>query len=335
MMHSFTFYVATAIACMCFFTFYQLGMFLGNNIVIAAGGGGASDEEIMITSNSDDMVVVHAHHFIQKASDDKATRGSPFGNGVVPKCAKYVFVSLYKTDKDEQHDDGGGFGANNNEDYYCLGLILKDDIILTSNDCSKSNFTLDFPGIDGEVEAYPHAELNSKKKQQQQEEEEEEENDDILMIDQRLGFLKANTPPHYIFADQPIQRNRMFLSTKPDKTVVAKCQNLTKPVVHNFPLNDGTLVPLGHLERVLSDYDMLWEEDAILDNAYMLEDHKGDRWWTRRVSLREEEHRYLKPYFEEYEGKKILCFIFFTKANLLVDFFYITSHGLIFYTGVL
>ena len=106
----------------------------------------------------------------------------------LPKCAQ-EFIELHRAEE---------------EDTTCQGVLIRDDIIITSKECSENNYTFDFPdmGSSGSIHtAIPHPLLNTKKD----------------MTNSRLGFLKANAPYHYHFFGRPVRRNRLFLSreTKP------------------------------------------------------------------------------------------------------------------------
>lgn len=101
----------------------------------------------------------------------------------------------------------------------------------------------------------------------------------------------------------------MFLSLEPTpglngtQSVAMTCAD-SKPIAHNFPLDDKQMIPLGPLRRILPD-DILWE-DLDIHTAYMLEhksqgDIKPQRWWTRSVT-RDEEEKAILDIFKEYTG---------------------------------
>jgi len=197
--------------------------------------------------------------------------------GNMPSCAQDVYVTLRKEDGDE--DEGA-----------CKGLLIRDDIIITSKECSKSNFKFDFVGF-GMVQAKPHASLNSKEE----------------MVDSRLGFLEANPPYHYVFIDRPVRRTRMFLSDQPapsvngnegSEAVIMTCGVRHEPIAHNFPADDGEMVPLVELAGIVPN-DILWEARDI-EIAPMLE-YKSRRWWTRPITLGYEQST-IKQRLQEYDG---------------------------------
>ena len=182
----------------------------------------------------------------------------------VPSCAQDVWVTLHK-------EIGG------ESEHACRGLLLRDDLLVTSSECAKFEFTFRFPGA-GIVEAEPHTELNAKEE----------------MDGSKLGFLKAKTPHHYIFVDVSVRRSLAFLShqtsplvdgTSNQTSVAFTCAGKHKPVAHNFPIN-GEMVPLGTLANVIPD-DVLWEH-LDLDTATMLS-YKKHYWFARPITLKEEE----------------------------------------------
>jgi len=191
----------------------------------------------------------------------------------LPSCARDVFLTLHK-------EEGG------ENEHSCRGLLIRDDIIITSRECSKFDFTFDFSGL-GVLQAVPHSSLNEQ------------------VLDSRLGFLEASPPYHHHFINQPIHRTRMFLSPRPNPAVngtedgpavVWTCDD-HKPIAHNF-LVDGEMVPLGQLLGAVPE-DILWEHMDI-DTAPKL-NYKSDRWWTRSVT-REEEEVEMKQMLDQYEG---------------------------------
>lgn len=203
----------------------------------------------------------------------------------IPNCARDVFLTLHKDDDQ---------GEEQKSRSTCKGMLLRDDIILTSRKCSKLTFTFEFPDAKANssltVRAIPHASLNL--------------HDDEL--DPRLGFLLANTPYHYHFVDQPVRRMRMFLSTQAsldiddDAAMIMTCDN-HKPVAHKFPAGDnGELVPLAHLKRVLLD-DIFWKETDTNTALIMLKDENSPRWWTRPTTRKEEE-KMLTKLLATFEG---------------------------------
>jgi len=197
------------------------------------------------------------------------TRVSHFDRKIpVPPCARDVFVALNRTARD---------GSENT----CKGLLIRDDIIITSKACSRFKFTFDFAGLDTIVKATPHTSLNSKEE----------------MSHSRLGFLEVHPPFHYTFIDRPVRRARMFLRKRKPSGVIITCGDRQEPIAHNFPVG-GEMVPLGSLYGSLPD-DILWD-DSDTNTASMLE-HMSRRWWTRPITLKEEEST-LKKYLSDWRG---------------------------------
>merc|ERR1719410_1076372 len=123
------------------------------------------------------------------------------------------------------------------------------------------------------------------------------------MIDPRLGFLEARPPYHRHFSGERVRRTRAFLSKWPGpepqgEAVAVRCGEGRKPIAHNFPV-DGEMVPLGQLESILPD-DILWEH-TDLHSAVTLQ-YKSHRWWTKPVTLEEEEGALDRILREKYRG---------------------------------
>ena len=97
-------------------------------------------------------------------------------------CARDVFVTLHRS---QDEDDGGGHDDNTE----CKGLLIRDDIIVTSHECSRHNYTFNFAPL-GLIRAWPHVELNSKEG----------------MGYSKLGFLEASPPYHYRYINKPVRR---------------------------------------------------------------------------------------------------------------------------------
>ena len=196
----------------------------------------------------------------------------------IPSCARDVFVTLHK--------ELGG-----NDEHSCRGMLIRDDIILTTSECSVNKFTFDFitPQQDAMVlQAYPYTELNSK-----------------MGDDSRLGFLKADTPPHYYFLDQPVHRARMFLSLLStdginNEAVAISCDDDMKPIARNFPGKKGEMISLHDLNGIVPD-DVLWEHKDIR-TAPTLE-FNSQLWWSKAISL-EAEERVTQDLFDQYKGPK-------------------------------
>jgi len=188
-----------------------------------------------------------------------------------------VFLTLHKQNgREDEHD-------------VCRGLLISDDIIVTSNKCSKFKFTFELQGW-GTVKADPHTTLNSKKE----------------MAESRLGFLEAHTPQYKHYLDIHVRRTSMFLSyrsnpavngTNPGAPVLMTCGEKKEPIAHNFPV-DGEMVPLHELAGVVPD-DILWEEIDIY-TAPMLR-YKTHHWWSKAVTL-EEEDKAIRKLIWHYRG---------------------------------
>ena len=197
----------------------------------------------------------------------------------IPSCARDVFVTLHK--------ELGG-----NDEHSCRGMLIRDDIILTTSECSVNKFTFDFitPQQDAMVlQAYPYTELNSK-----------------MEDDSRLGFLKADAPVHYYFLDQPVHRARMFLSLLStddinNEVVAISCDDDMKPIARNFPGKaNEMMIPLYDLNGLVPD-DVLWEHIDIR-TAPTLE-FNSQRWWSKAISL-EDEEGVIRKWMEPYKGPK-------------------------------
>mmetsp|Transcript_34241 Transcript_34241/g.82795 ORF Transcript_34241/g.82795 Transcript_34241/m.82795 type:complete len:536 (+) Transcript_34241:155-1762(+) len=187
----------------------------------------------------------------------------------IPDCAKDVFVALHNKKADGEDS--------------CRGLLIRDDIIVTSKECSESSFTFDFAGV-GILDAVPHAFLNYK----------------ALVADSRLGFLEANPPYHHYFVDVPVRRTRMFLSLQSghgNGTAALMTCNDRKPIAHNF-LVGGEMIPLGELDGVVPP-DILWEHTDIYTAVTLR--HHHERWWTREISKKDEEDTFRRM-LDDYQG---------------------------------
>lgn len=249
--------VALPLAGIISFLLYQMGV-----------GTGASSIAIFNPSNSS-YQLRHVHRL--------STSNLEPIDGNIPSCARDVFIELHKE------------GGKKNE-RACRGLLIRDDIIITTKECSKFNFKFNFAGV-GTIQANPHSRLNSKEE----------------MVDSPLGFLEAHPPYHWLFIHQPVRRTRMFLSersthrvngTEARESLIMTCGHGDRPIAHNFPSEDGKMVPLVELAGVVPD-DILWEA-RDLHKAPMLE-YKSHRWWTRPITLGYEQRR-IKEMLEEYDG---------------------------------
>ena len=193
----------------------------------------------------------------------------------IASCARDVFFPLHKVSDDNTHDDN------------CRGMLIRDDIIITSKECSKYNHTFTFPGL-GILDATPHSSLNSRQ-----------------ISNSRLGFLETTAPYHYYSVYHPVRRVRMFLNRRQshNKDIVIECDEEDRPIAHNFPITNNELVPLHDLEGILQK-DILWD-DGILHTTMSLEQTNNTtyRWWTPKISIEEEEDTF-EQLLKQYKGPK-------------------------------
>ena len=196
----------------------------------------------------------------------------------IPSCAQEVFITLYPKAYSNIRDEDE-----------CRGMLIRDDIILTTVECSKRNYTFDWHADTPQIilEAYPHDELNDK----------------VNIANSPLGFLKVDAPPHYYYIDRSAPRNRIFLSVQSKgrndaKTIAMRCNKDDKPIAHNFPTTDGNMIPLRQLIDILPD-DILWEHRDI-DTAPTLT-YKNEVWWSKAITL-EDEETIIKELIQEHTG---------------------------------
>jgi len=227
----------------------------------------------------------------------------------IPSCAKHTFLTLYR-----QQPGGSGLGEEkgSNEKFSCNGMLLRDDIILSTHECSQSTLYFESmsEGSSSLLRATPYVALNAN-----------------MGIHSKLGFLQVqDIPYHYIFLDRPVRRARMFLSLRSNPGIAATADDddfihgdddkdgsgsgsgarssiispyITckgyRPIVHKFPLPNGEMVPIGEeLLTVGLPEDMLWEH-ADSDTAPGLQNDDGERWWSKAITLKEGE-----AIFQEY-----------------------------------
>lgn len=192
----------------------------------------------------------------------------------IASCARDVFFPLHRVS-----DDNGR--ANN-----CRGMLVRDDIIITSRECSKYNYTFNVPGL-GILEAMPHISLNSK------------------TSNSRLDFLETTAPYHYYSIYQPVRRIRMFLGRyhQSNKDTIIECDEENRPIAHNFPITNNELVPLHELEGILPN-DILWDDD-IPHTTMSIEQTNNStyQWWQRAVSMEEEEDIF-EQILHQYKGPR-------------------------------
>ena len=73
----------------------------------------------------------------------------------LPTCAQDVIITLHKAREEKD---------NKKKEHTCRGILIRDDIIITSSGCAEYNFTFDFPPLGDKVEAIPHTSSTRKKK---------------------------------------------------------------------------------------------------------------------------------------------------------------------------
>ena len=287
--------------------------------------------------------IVHVRHF-----DDIVAAGSvrsSKGGSDVPSCARGVLLPLRRLLEDGvledeasegKEEDGRrslfldpciGFlkeaekGTSLDDDDVCVGMLIRDDIIVTLSACSEHCHKFVFSGV-GTLDAVPHSSLNAR--QQTNNTEDDVSSQSVSSsLDPRLDFLLTNPPHHHHFLDRPVRRARMILSLQSKwsagivgsggvrninnrtkvmdmhdrkRTAVARCDGPCRFVAHNFPV-DGELVLFGDFVRVLPDNDDDCGGEAVLLEdvdgaaAYLSEkvdDKTGevvDRWWKRCTCL--------------------------------------------------
>ena len=255
--------------------------------------------------------------------------------GSIPSCAEHTFLTLYEKPQlphlsETTTEESNSSNKDNNKDKTCKGMLLRDDIVLTTHECSQSP-SLFFPSPSATsneqqatsssyLETKPHTTLNAN-----------------MRLHSKLGFLQViNTPYHYLFLDQPVRRSRMFVSLRshPDfivgEDVDDDDHNTTKgsdnnninnnnnnsgsggsispyitckgyrPIIHNFPLPNGDMVPIGEeLLTVGLPQDILWEH-SDLETAPALKNDEGERWWSKAITLEEGEEIFQR-YFDRPE----------------------------------
>ena len=186
-----------------------------------------------------------------------------------------MFFPLHRV---SEHDD--------DDNDYCRGMLIRDDIIITSKECSKYNHTFTFPGL-GVLDASPHMRINER------------------MGYSRLGFLETTAPYHYYSVYHPVRRVRMFLNRRQshNRDIVIECDEEDRPIAHNFPITNNELVPIHELEGILPN-DILWD-DGILHTTMSIEQTNNAtyRWWTPKISIEEEEDTF-EQLLKQYKGPK-------------------------------
>lgn len=247
------------------------GIRIGSNITMEFGEANDHNNSQLHSSNSPTKN--------RRRTTLESLSGDDDASNNTPSCARDVHVKLRQDGDDPSN---------------CKGLLIRDDIIITSKECStKKHLTFQFAGV-GDVTANPHTSLN-----EQLEILDDTEYDDSH---RRLGFLLANPPYHYLYINRPVRRTRMFLSDRSEPIVdgtaaFITCQN-NKPIAHNFPVDNGELISLGQLRDILPA-DILWE-DVDIDTAIELQ-YKDYRWWTKPIKRKDEES-YIDKMLKRYKG---------------------------------
>ena len=220
-------------------------------------------------------LVSGGHHlalrgFIRGSASVDVSRSTHAQQFDIPSCARDVFITLHNN---KQHESS------------CKGMLIRDDIILTTSECSQHTYKL---GSKGQLLARPHIKLNTKLQKSN---------------NSKLGFLQTNAPPRSIFINKSVYNTRMFLSLRPTnddgESVAISCNPDGKAILHNFPSSEGEMIPLTDLYSILPRDTILWEHLDI-DTASTLE-FKSHKWWTKAISLDEEE-LYIWQLLKQYEG---------------------------------
>ena len=193
----------------------------------------------------------------------------------IANCAQDVFLPLHRVSERDDDDND-----------YCRGMLIRDDIIITSKECSNYNHTFSFPGL-GILDATPHTSLNSHQ-----------------LSNSRLGFLETTAPHHYYSIYQPFRRTRMFLgrSGQYNRDTIIECDEEDRPIAHNFPITNQDLIPLHELEGILPN-DILWDDDIMKTTMSSKQTNNNtlSRWWQHAVSIEEEEDTF-EQLLKQYKG---------------------------------
>jgi len=296
-------------------------------------------------TNSDDNGGIFGSSRISKLRRSDATTkenytiksGSDDDEWLIPSCAEQTFLTLYtelppllqsslQRGGDEIETIDEQQRKNSNSKNACKGMLLRDDIILTTHECSQTP-TLYFQSSSASehsnqyLETAPHTTLNAN-----------------MGLHSKLGFLEVkDVPYHYLFSDHPVRRARMFLSLRSHPDVMREvmaddddyyasetssgrngsssnngsssispyitCKGY-KPIIHNFPLPNGQMIPIGEelhtIMGLLLPDDILWEH-TDLDTAIALKNSDTkERWWSKAITLEEGEAEFQR-YFDRPE----------------------------------
>ena len=202
----------------------------------------------------------------------------------IPKCAQQIYITL-------QRDDDEALPP-------CHGLLIRDDLIITTYKCSQHTYTFHFSGLKKSLKATPHTKLNEQIAQRVERGEQQE-----------LGILYANPPYHYHYINQPVRRTRMFLSEishHAGTDAFLTCTN-NKPIAHSFPSDNGELIPISILKDILPS-DILWESTDIKTAVTL--SYKQYNWYTKPTTTKYEKieiKKLIKQYCRGPPGSVAFC----------------------------
>ena len=184
----------------------------------------------------------------------------------IPKCAKQIYLTLQRDNDDDEALPP------------CHGILIRDDLIITTYKCSQHTYTFHFSGLKKSLKATPHTKLNEQIAQRVERGEQQE-----------LGILYANPPYHYHYINQPVRRTRMFLSEITHHAngtdAFITCTDDNKPVAHSFPSDNGELIPISILKDILPS-DILWESTDIKTAVTL--SYKQYKWYTKPTTAKYE-----------------------------------------------
>ena len=223
---------------------------------------------------------------------------------MIPSCAQHVYITLQRKDYNSSKTTNSN-NNNNNEPpspLDCKGLLIRDDIILTTKLCSQYKYTFDFVGLKEPLMAIPHSILNKQLATAIT----NNKGGGQGFPESELGFLKANPPYHYIYVDRPVRRARMFLSQVSHshdssrhhgKDLFLSCHD-DKPIAHSFPSSNNNdhhinndnnnhkfvkFIPFTQQLRNILPSDILWDNSDI-DTAVTLS-YANYKWYAKPIKL--------------------------------------------------
>jgi len=204
----------------------------------------------------------------------------------IPSCAQQVYITLQRDDDDKTLPP-------------CHGLLIRDDLIITTYKCSKHTYIFHFSGLKKSLKATPHTEFNNQIAQQ------------LLGREQELGILYTDPPYHYYYINQPVRRTSMFLSEishHANGTEAFLTCNNNKPIAHSFPSDNGEkLIPLSILKDILPS-DILWESTDL--NTAVTLSYKQYNWYTKPTTQKYEKieiKNLIKQYCRGPPGSVAFC----------------------------